>query len=254
MHIRRASCLLLLWSLCGFPEAVTAGTVRVAVASNFVPTLADLAPEFETLSGHRLSPSAASTGKHYAQILAGAPFDVLLAADAERPRRLVGAGRALSGTRFAYALGRLALWRPAGVSGDDWKQTLLDYLERPDNRRLAMANPRLAPYGAAARQALLDAGFWNSLSDRLVLGENVAQVYLFIDSGNAELGFVAASQLLSRQASGTGSYALLPSESHPPIEQQAVQLRELAEAEEFLAFLRSETAREIIARHGYGLP
>jgi molybdate transport system substrate-binding protein len=201
-----------------------------------------------------LIPSAASSGKHYAQILAGAPFHVLLAADAERPSRLVEAGRALGETRFTYALGRLALWRPAGLPEDDWKQSLLAFLHVPGKGRLALANPRLAPYGAAARQALLDAGLWEALSDRLVLGENVAQTYLFIDSGNAELGFVAASQLLAREGSRTESHALLPPESHPPIEQQAVQLRELAAAAEFLAFLKSEAAREVILRHGYGLP
>jgi molybdate transport system substrate-binding protein len=224
------------------------GEVHVAVATSFVRTARELADAFRARTGHQVVLSEGSTGKLYAQIANGAPFEVFLSADAERPRRLVEEGHGVAGTRFPYALGQLVLW-----SRDPERVPDASAL-RGDFRHLAIANPELAPYGAAARETLQELGLWEALQDRIVRGEDVGQAYQFVASGNAELGFVALSQLA---AGAAGSRWQVPAGHHAPLEQHAVLLapgRDDDAARAFLAFLQGAPARERIQAAGYGLP
>ena len=224
--------------------------VTVAVASNFAATAREIAGEFSRESGFDVRITTASTGKLYAQIVNGAPFDVLLAADAERPRRLETAGAGVPGTRFTYALGALVLW---SRQADDCREAL----RRSDGGPIAIANPETAPYGAAAMSYLRRSGLWESVSDRLVTGENIAQTLQFAASGNAQLGFIARSQLQAPSLPPTSCSWPVPETMHAPIEQQAILLRRGADirgAKPFLAFLRGDAGRAIILRHGYRLP
>ncbi len=224
--------------------------IRVAAASNSRGVLQELAQRFEENTGHEPVLIFGSTGKHYAQIVNGAPFDVFLAADAERPQKLEAAGLTVEGTRFTYALGRLVLW-----STDDG---LVDpdgqILATAGFRRLAIASPGLAPYGRAAMEAIDKLGHRERVEGKLVMGENVGQAFQFVVSGNAELGLVAWSQLQQGDRPIQGSSWRVPESLHSPIEQQAVQLRSGEAAESFLVFLRSEKAFEILRAYGYGVP
>lgn len=235
------------------PSAATADTALVAVATNFAEAAGRLAGSFETRSGHRLQLSAGSTGKLYAQIIGGAPYDVFLAADRRHPELLVEAGRAVGASRFTYAVGRLTLWsRDAGRVGDGPRALL-----EGDFRRLAIANPALAPYGAAARETLLALGVLQSLESRLVLGENVAQAYAMVATGNAELGLVALSSVLGPRTARGGSRWDVPETLHGPIRQDAVLLARASgndAARAFLQFLRHDgAARRLLAGLGYFL-
>jgi len=224
-----------------------ADEITIAVAANFARPMAALVERFEAETAHRVRVTAGSTGKHYAQIRNGAPFDAFFAADAERPRRLDEAGLAVPGSRFTYAIGRLALWsrRPGYVDAEG------AVLERGTFRHLALANPSLAPYGAAALDVLRAKGVLDVLEGKLVFGEDVGQAFGFVHSGAAELGFVAYAQLAAEEGAG-GSYWLVPAAMHAPIEQQAVLLEDSPAARAFLDFTRSDAAREIIERFGYG--
>ncbi|WP_456445464.1 molybdate ABC transporter substrate-binding protein [Thiolapillus sp.] len=236
--------------LVGWGSSSPADEIQVAVASNFAPAVRQLASRFEKETGHQVKLSFGSTGKQYAQILHGAPFHAWFAADAYRPMRLEEAGRIVPGSRFTYARGRLVLWSPQlGLVDDEG-----EVLRRGDFRHLALANPRLAPYGLAARQALEKLGLWQILQNRLVRGENIGQTYQFVKTGNAELGLVAASQVLGRSRTEKGSFWLLPADLHGPIEQQAVLLRDEEAARAFLAFAASEAGRAIIRANGYEVP
>jgi len=226
-----------------------ADELLVAVAANFSVTARAMGDQFARQSGHDVGLSVGSTGKLYAQITQGAPFDVLLAADQERPRRLQETGFAVAGTRFSYALGRLLLWSPQpGLAEKDPAALLRD----PTLRRLAIANPALAPYGRAARQVLGALDAWDALAGRIVFGENVAQAFAMAASGNAELALVGASLV----ADGRGSQWMLDASLYDPIRQDAVLLRHGADkpaAQEFLRFLRSAAARNTIRAAGYKL-
>ncbi len=221
-----------------------AADVTVAVASNFAAPAAAIAARFEAATGHRVVLSPGSTGRHYSQIAHGAPFDVFLAADAERPARLEGEGLALAGSRFTYAVGRLVLWSPR----PDLVDTTGGVLGGGGFAHVALANVDLAPYGRGARQALEALGLWGAIEARLVRGENIAQAYAFVASGAADLGFVARSQ-----AEG-GSAWLVPADLHEPIVQQAVLLRDEPAARAFLEFLRGDEARAIIESYRYEAP
>ena len=198
---------------------------------------------------HRLRVAVGSTGKLYAQILHGAPFDVLLAADQERPVLLERAGLAVPGSRRTYAIGRLTLWSadPERVQGD-----IPALLTAGNFRRLAMANPDLAPYGAAAREVLTGFGLYGALDKKIVTAENIGQTYAMVATGNAEIGFVAASGVRS---TGEGSRWDVPADLHAPIRQDAVLLSRAENniaALAFLDFLRTDRARAIISGYGYG--
>jgi molybdate transport system substrate-binding protein len=224
-----------------------AAAATIAVAANFADPAMALAERFEAATGHDLVLVFGSTGKLYAQIRNGAPFDALLAADVERPRRLEAEGAAVAGTRFTYAVGTLVLWSPREGLVDAGGAVLRD----GGYRFVAIANPDLAPYGAAARQVLERLGLWSALRPRLVRGESIGQAFQFVSTGNAELGFVALSQLDGSRRSRSGSRWVVPGEMHEPIEQQAVRLSDHPAAVAFLEFIRSEPARSLIAAYGY---
>jgi len=224
--------------------------VTVAAASNFSAAIDDLASQFTASTGQRIRVTTASTGKLYAQVVNGAPFDVLLAADSARPESLEASGTGVPGTRFTYAIGELVLW---SRRIDDCRETL----DSPGNARIAMANPEIAPYGAAAREFLQQAGLWESIRPRLVIGENISQALQFAASGNAQLGFIARSQMQAPSLPNATCTWPVPSSMHSPIEQQAILLQHGAGADgarRFLQFLRSDAGRVIIERHGYRLP
>ncbi len=234
---------------CSAPPETQPDEVRVAVATNFAEVMEELAERFEAASGLTVLVSSASTGAHYAQIRNGAPFDVYFSADRERPELLEQEGLSVPGTRFTYAIGRLALWSPDPGLVDDAGAVLAS----GQFRYLAIANPELAPYGAAARQVLVRRGLWDGIQDRLVRGQDIGQAYAFVSSRNAELGFVALSQIQRPDAAVEGSRWIVPESEHDPIEQQAVLLVDTAAAREFLAFVRGEEATALIQSFGYGI-
>lgn len=236
--------------------SVLADEVSVAVAANFTEAARELAARFEEATGHRARLSFGATGQFYAQITNGAPYEVFLAADAERPRKAEGTGHAVKGSRFTYARGALVLVSDhAGKFGDGPA-----FLQSGDYQRLAIANPATAPYGLAARQVLEKLGLWQQLQPKIVRGNSIAQTYQFVATSNADIGFVASSQVVAREAKdGTtfGSSWLVPAALHDPIEQQAVLLTRGAASEAanaYMAFLKSDDARKIITRYGYALP
>lgn len=222
--------------------------LRIAVASNFTGATEALVAAYRRGGGDSVAVSSGSTGMLYTQVTNGAPFDLFLAADTDRPARLETEHRAVPGSRITYAVGRLVLWSPDPGLVDSTGAVLTG----ARFRHLAIANPILAPYGAAARAVLERLGLWQRLQPRLVTGENIAQAWQFVRSGNAELGFVALAQVMA--ADDHGSRWLVPDSLHPPIAQQAVMLRETPAARAFLTFLRSDTARAILRQNGYDLP
>ena len=232
------------------PGIAGAEQIPVAVASNFRAAFQHLETVFEVSRGHEVSASYGSTGKHYAQIINGAPFVLFLAADAERPRRLAADRPALAGSRFTYAIGKLVLWYPGGVNTHQGDKVLLD----GEFRFLAIANPRTAPYGRAAEQVLANLNALERLQSRLVRGENIAQAFAYVSSGNADMGLLALSQMSQSPDIPQGSFWIVPQELYDPIEQQAVLLKDTPGARSFLEFLGGPEAQSIIVDHGYALP
>lgn len=235
--------------LAAFPgTTVSAAELSVGVASNFATTMPRLAAAFESNTGHTLRASVGSTGKLYAQIVNGAPFDVLLAADARRPELLVQAGLAVEESRFTYAEGRLVLWS-RDPSLTDCRAAL-----RQASGKIAIANPATAPYGEAARATLQALDLWRAVQRRLVTGESIGQTLHFAASGNATLGFIAAAQLTPAIPEASCQWHV-PREYHDRIEQQAVLLtraKAVPAAREFLEFLRSDEGQRIVTDAGYG--
>ncbi len=227
-----------------------ADQVQVAVAANFTVPARQIAVDFEKETGHKAQLAFGATGKFYAQIRNGAPFEVLLAADDETPARLEKEGVAVAGTRYTYAVGRLALWSAKPGYVDDKGEVL----KRNQFRHLALANPRLAPYGAAAVEALTALKLLDAVQPKFVQAENIAQAHQFVASGNAELGFVALSQMVKDGKPGDGSTWVVPASLHQPIRQDAVMLdkgRGKPAAEAWLRFLRSDKAKATIRGYGY---
>jgi molybdate transport system substrate-binding protein len=240
-------------ALLGGAGAARADDVQAAVASNFAAPMQRIAEAFARDTGHRVLLSAGASGRFHAQIVNGAPFDVFLSADAATPARLEAAGAAVPGSRFTYAIGRLVLWssRPGGVDPQGMVLRLGDF------RHLAVANPKTAPYGAAALEALRGLGLLETLRPKFVQGENIAQVQQFVASGNAELGFIALAQVWRDGAITQGSAWIVPDSLHAPIRQEAVLLlpgRDKPAAQALLAYLRGDTARALIRGFGYELP
>ena len=242
---------MVIWIL-GAPAlggAEGAGKVHVAVASNFLNPLKEIAKRYEQDTGNTLILISASTGKLYAQVRHGAPFDILLAADAKRPALLEQEGVGVKGTRFTYAVGALVLW-----SLDAEKVLGVESLKQMDKGKLAIANPKTAPYGKAAQQALEQLGFWQKLQPFLVRGENISQTLQFVATGNAGLGFVAKSQVEDPRFKLKGSRWEVPAEMHDPVSQQAILLKPgLANsaAKQFLQYLKGSAAREVMQSYGY---
>jgi len=244
--VRLITTVLILLTPC----LSSADEIRVAVASNFKHAMTSLVREFEATSDHKVTMAIGSSGKHYAQIVNGAPYDIFFSADLVRPQLLDNAGVALPGSRFTYAIGRLVLWSPR----TDYIDANGDILSRGKFRYLAMANPRLAPYGMAAQQVLLALGLDEKLKGCLIRGENIGQAFHFVKSGNAELGFVAWSQVKRPGQPIEGSYWEPPSSTYSPIEQQAVLLKDKEATRAFLAFMKGAEAVKIIQDHGYSTP
>jgi molybdate transport system substrate-binding protein len=242
---RIAACLLL-----AIAAAARADQVQVAVAANFTAPAKEIAAEFEKDTGHQAVLAFGATGKFHAQIRNGAPFEVLLAADDTTPAQLEHEGAAVRGTRFTYAVGRLVLWsaQPGKVDAHG------EVLRKGEFKHLAIANPKLAPYGAAAVQTLRSLKLLDVLQQRFVQGENIAQAYQFAATGNAELGFVALSQVMTDGRIASGSAWVVPAQLHQPILQDAVLLqagRHRPAALAWLQYLRGEKARAVIRRYGY---
>lgn len=246
----RNRCYLLLAVLL-LAAPTNAEVLTVAVASNFARPAYEIVERFEAVSDHTVRVTTASTGKLYAQIVNGAPFDILLAADRERPRLLVESGTAVAGTRFTYAVGALTLWsRDEDLTGTDCREQLTQL----GSKKLAVANPLTAPYGVASRQFLEREGLWSIMEPQLVFGENISQTLHFVVSGNAGLGLIARSQALDVRLPEPSCQWPVPQAMHDPLEQQAVLLLRAANnaaATDFIDFLQSPTARKIIGEHGY---
>lgn len=245
--IRTLACAGVAWAMLGVAHA---DTVSVAVAANFTAPMQKIAAAFEVDTGHKAELSFGATGKFYAQITHGAPFQVLLSADDTTPARLEREGKAVAHSRFTYAIGTLVLWsaQPGTVDAKG------DVLKSGDFKHLAIANPKLAPYGAAALQVMEKLGVATALQPRLVQGENIAQTFQFVSTGNAQLGFVALSQVMADGTIRSGSAWQVPASLHEPIRQDAVLLmpgKDSAAASALLTYLRGRKARAIIQSYGY---
>ncbi|GGB96836.1 molybdate ABC transporter substrate-binding protein [Marinobacterium zhoushanense] len=238
-------------ALCLLPlgAQTSAAEVKAAVAANFTAAAKEIAAEFEQQSGHSVSLSFASTGKLYTQIVNGAPFDIFLSADAARPRKLVDSGDAVADSLFTYAVGQLVLWSADAAlidsEGSALKQKTLE--------RLAIANPKTAPYGAAAIETLQQLDLWTHYESSTVRGDSIAQTYQMAYTGAVQAALVARAQIA---LDSSGSSWLIPAELYSPIRQQAVLLSHSADneaAKALIAYLQSDKARSIIERYGYGL-
>ncbi|HEX8989554.1 MAG TPA: molybdate ABC transporter substrate-binding protein [Rhodocyclaceae bacterium] len=237
-----------LW-LSLLPLAAHADEISVAVAANFTAPMQKIAADFEKETGHKVLPSFGATGKFYAQIKGGAPFEILLAADDETPARLVKEGAAVGGSQFTYAIGKLVLWsaKPAIVDADG------EVLKKGGFDHLALANPKLAPYGAAGVEVMKALGAYETLQPRLVVAENIGQAYQYVATGNALLGFVALSQVL-KDGRIEGSAWVVPQKYYQPIRQDGVILargKDKAAAAAFMKYLRGNKARAVIKAYGY---
>lgn len=233
-----------------FCAQTSADTVTVAVASNFAPPMPTLIATFEQNSGHHIKAAYGSSGKFYAQIQHGAPFQILLSADQKTAQKLAQQKLALAESQFTYATGRLVLWSADrnAIDGTGIR------LQRADFKHLALADPALAPYGAAAINVLQRLHLLDKLRSRFVQGENIAKTYQFVISGNAELGFVALSQVWRDGKISAGSAWIVPVDLHAPLHQDAIILlpgKNQIAVDQFMTFLRSDNAIKIIAAFGY---
>jgi molybdate transport system substrate-binding protein len=232
--------------------AAQAGEVQVAVAANFTAPMQKIAAEFEKDTGHKAVLAFGATGKFYAQIVNGAPFEVLLAADDETPAKLEVEHQTVPGTRFTYATGKLVLWSAKDGVVDNQGQVL----KTGDYAHLAIANPKTAPYGAAAIETLTKLNLLDRVQGKLVQGENIAQAYQFVSTGNAPLGFVALSQVWRDGKFTSGSGWIVPESLHAPIRQDAVILAKGSAnpaAKALADYLKSDKAKDIIRSYGYAL-
>ena len=239
-------------TLLGLALNVQAAEVSVAVASNFTAPMRKIAQAFEQETGHRAVLSSGSTGGLHVQIRNGAPFQVLVAADASTPLKIESEGLGVEGSRFTYAIGTLVLWsaQPGFVDGTG------DVLRRGKFERIAIANPKLAPYGVAALETLSRLGVLQRVQPRLVRGENISQAYQFVATGNAELGLVALSQVVDDGKMVRGSGWIIPADLHAPIRQDAILLspgKDHPAAIALMGFLRGDKARSVIRSFGYDL-
>lgn len=232
------------------PARAAADKIHVAVASNFATTLQIVAKRFEEQTQHRVILITGSTGKHYAQIQNGAPYDAFFAADSHRVEQLEKSLYGVSGSRFTYAIGKLIAWSPdTSAPVPDAKQ-----IESGNFNHIAIANPKLAPYGRAAKQVLQTLGLWQQLQGRLVRGENIGQTFQFVKSGNAPIGFIAYSQVKRPGKEISGSWWNIPEKLYEPILQQAILLSEESAAQDFIRYCRSDEALKIIRDYGYHTP
>ena len=252
MHRRLPRALLVLFAGLTFAGSALGEQVQVAVAANFSAPLPTLAKGFENATGHHLVAAYGATGQLYAQIRNGAPFEVFLAADDITPAKLESEGLGVAGSRFTYAIGTLALWSPMEGYVDDQGAVL----KTNQFRHLAIANPKTAPYGLAATQVLAKLGLTEAVQGKLVTGQSIAKALHFISTGNAELGFVALSQVYQDGQLSSGSAWIVPAELHSPIKQDALILKQGEHnpaAAAFIDYLKGEKAAAIIQSYGYTL-
>jgi len=229
-----------------FSGQASAERLRIAVAANFAPVLTQIAQLFEQETNQHIDIIQGSTGKFYAQIIRGAPFDIFFAADAKRPQLLERDQLIVSNSRMTYAIGQLVLWTAS-------QQDVFERLKSGNFTKLAIANPKLAPYGQAAIEVLRTLNLYDQVNSKLVMGENVAQAFQFVHSGGAEMGFVPFAFVKKAQ----GNYWLPPVSSYHPIEQQLVILRStghLALAQRFIEYLSSDKMKTLISNSGYVTP
>lgn len=250
MWFKRAGwvvCAIAVWS-----GAAQADEVQVAVAANFAGPFQKIAASFAADTGHTAVAITGSTGKFYTQIKEGAPFEVLLAADEETPRKLEGEGLAVKGQSFTYAKGKLVLWSAkAGVVDDKG-----EVLSKGRFTHLAVANPKLAPYGAAGVETLKALGLYEALLPKIVQGDNIAQTFQFVSTGNADIGFVALSQVAPPDKPAVGSWWVVPAKFYTPILQDAALLKKgegSAAAVALLKYLKGDKAKALIKSYGYEL-
>ena len=247
--MKRLSLLLATLWIAGTAHAEE---VSVAVAANFTAPMQAIAAEFARDTPHKAVLAFGATGKFYAQISNGAPFEMLLSADQETPARLEKEQLSVPGSRVTYAIGKLVLWS----AQEGYVDPQGGILKKGEFRHLALANPKTAPYGAAAVQVMQGLGVFERLQPRFVQGENIAQTHQFVATGNAELGFVALSQVIKDGRIGSGSAWVVPAEMHPPIRQDMVILvkgRDNPAAKALHEYLQGDKARQIIQSYGYGL-
>jgi molybdate transport system substrate-binding protein len=230
-----------------------AGEVNIAVAANFTAPAKQIAAQFEKETGNTVKLSFGPTGKFYSQIKEGAPYDVLLAADEKTPKKIEQENLAVANTGFVYALGKLVLWSAKAGYVD----TKGEVLGNGNYNKLSYADPKLAPYGLAAQETLQKLNLWDKVQSKLVTGESITQAYQFAATENAELAFIALSQITQDGKVTEGSWWIVPVGLYSPIKQVAVQLsaaKDKSTAQAFLVYLKSEKARAIIRSFGYGLP
>ena len=236
----------------GLAQGAVADELLAAVAANFTDVATELGKKFQSKTGHTVKFSFGSSGKFVAQIQNGAPFDLFLSADAARPKALEEEGMSVAGSRFVYAVGTLVLWSPSVgyVDGEG------EVLKKGDFAKLAIANPKAAPYGQAAMEMLQKRGLWDALSGKIVQGDSITQTFQFVETRNAQLGFIALSQVMGMDEAKRGSYWVVPADLYVPIEQQAILLQKGANstaAKAFLEYLKSDEAKAVIKRYGYGV-
>ena len=233
-----------------FTGAAHAETISVAVASNFTAPMQKIAAQFEKDTGHKAELSFGATGKFYAQISNGAPFGILLAADDKTPAKIAQEGKGDAASRFTYSIGKLVLWSKQDGYVDDNGEVL----KTGKFQHVAIANPKLAPYGLAAEQTLTKLNLLDAIKPKFVQGENIGQTYQFAATGNAELGFVALSQVMEDGKIKSGSAWVVPAEMHEPIRQDAIVLNNAKDnvaAKALMDYLKGDKARAIITAYGY---
>jgi molybdate transport system substrate-binding protein len=251
MQIRVRLIPLLIMLLAGIATSVHADAISVAVAANFTAPMQQIATAFEKETGHKVQAAYGATGKFYAQIKNGAPFELLLSADDVTPARLIKESAAVAGSPFTYAIGKLVLWSAKPAIVDEAGAVL----KNGDFNHLAIANPKLAPYGAAAVEVMKALGVYDAVQPKLVTGESIGQTHQFISTGNALLGFVALSQVL-KDGKMEGSAWIVPAKLYAPIRQDAVILekgRGKPAAEALMQYLKSDKAKAVIQSFGYEL-
>jgi molybdate transport system substrate-binding protein len=238
---------------CG---GIAAGQITVAAAADLNAALPELAAEHQKQTGNSVKLAFGSSGSLFSQIQNGAPFDMFFSADEDYPRQLVEAGVAERSSLYRYAVGKLVVWVPAS-SSLEVEQSGIKVLLDTSVKKIAIANPQHAPYGRAAEAALRHFGIYEQAAPRLVLGENVSQAAQFVESGSAQAGLIALSHALSPSLKGKGRYWIVPADAHPPLNQAAVILARSSrkqEAANFLAFLKTPQAIEVLRRYGFAIP
>ncbi|HZS11909.1 MAG TPA: molybdate ABC transporter substrate-binding protein [Nitrospirales bacterium] len=247
--------ILLLTVLIGLPPAVAAGELTIAAASDLNFAFKELVSAYEKKTGQHVRLSLGSSGNFFSQIENGAPFDLYFSADIRYPQILEEKGHAVSGSLYKYAIGRIVLW--ASKDSKVAVEKGLEVLADPSIRKIAIANPKHAPYGRAAVAALESSKLHDRVKDRLVLGENISQTAQFIESGACDIGIIALSLALAPSMKAIGKYYEIPATLHPPLEQGAVVLKKAANPEQaraFLEFVKGPEGREIMQRYGFVLP